>query len=124
MPLSRSPSALSATPRLIFDEDHPVPLTASVFAPPEAKVPLPFIEPFGGGRWSAVVHLGGDGERSEAAVALGSSAWVGVNVAQQPRPSAVRDDGGVYHTYSTYSRGLDGLWGMYHWFDRDEYGRH
>ena len=22
------------------------------------------------------------------------------------------DDGVVYHTYSTYSRGLDGLWGI------------
>ena len=24
------------------------------------------------------------------------------------------EDGDVYHTYSTYARGLDGLWGMYH----------
>jgi predicted dithiol-disulfide oxidoreductase (DUF899 family) len=24
----------------------------------------------------------------------------------------------VYHTYSTYARGLDGLWGMYQWLDR------
>ena len=32
----------------IFDEDHPVPLPASVFAPPEAEVPPPFIEAFGG----------------------------------------------------------------------------
>src|SRR5258706_453399 len=28
------------------------------------------------------------------------------------------EDGVVYHTYSTYSRGLDGLWGMYQWLDR------
>src|SRR5262249_30906800 len=28
------------------------------------------------------------------------------------------DDGAVYHTYSTYARGLDGLWGMYQWLDR------
>ena len=28
------------------------------------------------------------------------------------------DDGVVYHTYSAYSRGLDGLWGMYQWLDR------
>ena len=27
-------------------------------------------------------------------------------------------DGLVYHTYSTYARGLDGLWGMYQWLDR------
>jgi predicted dithiol-disulfide oxidoreductase (DUF899 family) len=33
------------------------------------------------------------------------------------------EDGAVYHTYSTYSRGLDGLWGMYQWLDRAPHGR-
>ncbi len=33
------------------------------------------------------------------------------------------DDGIVYHTYSTYARGLDGLWGMYQWLDRAPKGR-
>jgi len=28
------------------------------------------------------------------------------------------EDGAVYHTYSTYARGLDGLWGAYQWLDR------
>ncbi len=32
-------------------------------------------------------------------------------------------DGVVYHTYSTYARGLDGLWGMYQWLDRAPAGR-
>jgi nucleoside-diphosphate-sugar epimerase len=32
----------------IFDEDHPVPLPASIFAPPEAEIPTPFIDSFGG----------------------------------------------------------------------------
>jgi predicted dithiol-disulfide oxidoreductase (DUF899 family) len=32
-------------------------------------------------------------------------------------------DGEVYHTYSAYSRGLDGLWGMYQWLDRAPLGR-
>ena len=32
-------------------------------------------------------------------------------------------DGVVYHTYSTYARGLDALWGMYPWLDRAPYGR-
>jgi predicted dithiol-disulfide oxidoreductase (DUF899 family) len=32
-------------------------------------------------------------------------------------------DGTVYHTYSAYSRGLDGLWGMYQWLDRAPLGR-
>src|SRR2546428_12247031 len=29
----------------------------------------------------------------------------------------VLEDGVVYHTYSTYVRGLDRLWGMYQWLD-------
>ena len=32
------------------------------------------------------------------------------------------EDGVVYHTYSTYARGLDGLWGMYQWLDRAPLG--
>jgi nucleoside-diphosphate-sugar epimerase len=32
----------------IFDEDYPVPLPSSVFAPPDAEVPPPFIDAFGG----------------------------------------------------------------------------
>jgi predicted dithiol-disulfide oxidoreductase (DUF899 family) len=34
-----------------------------------------------------------------------------------------REDGTVYHTYSAYSRGIDGLWGMYQWLDRAPLGR-
>jgi predicted dithiol-disulfide oxidoreductase (DUF899 family) len=33
------------------------------------------------------------------------------------------EDGVVYHTYSTYARGLDALWGMYQWLDRAPRGR-
>jgi len=33
------------------------------------------------------------------------------------------EDGVVYHAYSTYARGLDGLWGMYQWLDRAPKGR-
>ena len=33
------------------------------------------------------------------------------------------DDGVVYHTYSAYARGVDGLWGMYQWLDRAPLGR-
>jgi predicted dithiol-disulfide oxidoreductase (DUF899 family) len=35
----------------------------------------------------------------------------------------VQEDGVIYHTYSTYARGLDGLWGMYQWLDRAPKGR-
>ena len=33
------------------------------------------------------------------------------------------EDGVLYHTYSAYARGLDGLWGMYQWLDRAPKGR-
>jgi predicted dithiol-disulfide oxidoreductase (DUF899 family) len=33
------------------------------------------------------------------------------------------ENGVVYHTYSAYARGLDGLWGMYQWLDRAPRGR-
>jgi len=33
------------------------------------------------------------------------------------------DDGVVYHTYSSYARGADVLWGMYQWLDRAPLGR-
>jgi predicted dithiol-disulfide oxidoreductase (DUF899 family) len=35
----------------------------------------------------------------------------------------VLEDGVVYHTYSTYARGLDGLWSMFQWLDRAPKGR-
>lgn len=35
----------------------------------------------------------------------------------------VLQDGAVYHTYSAYSRGVDGLWNMYQWLDRAPLGR-
>jgi predicted dithiol-disulfide oxidoreductase (DUF899 family) len=57
-----------------------------------------------------------------------NAAWAGTDVAtytrDRPGMSAfVLEDGVVYHTYSTYSRGLDGLWGMYQWLDRAPRGR-
>jgi predicted dithiol-disulfide oxidoreductase (DUF899 family) len=33
------------------------------------------------------------------------------------------EDGIVYHTYSTYSRGVDPFFGVYHWLDRAPRGR-
>jgi predicted dithiol-disulfide oxidoreductase (DUF899 family) len=43
---------------------------------------------------------------------------------ERPGMSAfVLEDGVVYHAYSTYARGLDGLWGMYQWLDRAPRGR-
>lgn len=43
---------------------------------------------------------------------------------ERPGMSAfVLEDGVVYHSYSTYARGLDSLWGMYQWLDRAPLGR-
>ncbi|HEY1302663.1 MAG TPA: DUF899 domain-containing protein [Vicinamibacterales bacterium] len=43
---------------------------------------------------------------------------------ERPGMSAfVLEDGVLYHTYSAYARGLDGLWGMYQWLDRAPKGR-
>jgi predicted dithiol-disulfide oxidoreductase (DUF899 family) len=56
------------------------------------------------------------------------AAMTGTDVAsyarEQPGMSTfVLDDGAVYHTYSTFARGLDGLWGAYQWLDRAPKGR-
>jgi predicted dithiol-disulfide oxidoreductase (DUF899 family) len=57
-----------------------------------------------------------------------NAAMVGTDVAtytrDRPGMSAfVLEDDIVYHTYSTYARGLDALWGMYQWLDRAPKGR-
>jgi predicted dithiol-disulfide oxidoreductase (DUF899 family) len=45
-------------------------------------------------------------------------------VREKPGMSAfVLDEGVVYHTYSAFARGLDGLWGAYQWLDRAPKGR-
>jgi len=43
---------------------------------------------------------------------------------ERPGLSAfVREDGVIYHTYSAYARGVDGIWSMYAWLDRAPKGR-
>ncbi len=43
---------------------------------------------------------------------------------ERPGMSAfVLEEGVIYHTYSTYARGLDILWGAYQWLDRAPKGR-
>ncbi len=43
---------------------------------------------------------------------------------EQPGMSAFARDGeDVFHTYSAYARGLDGLWTMWQWLDRAPLGR-
>ena len=66
----------------------------------------------------------GGGEGAEALFAAMSGTDVAAYARERPGMSAFAlDDGAVYHTYSTYARGLDGLWGMYQWLDRAPQGR-
>jgi predicted dithiol-disulfide oxidoreductase (DUF899 family) len=56
------------------------------------------------------------------------AAMTGTDVAtyarERPGLSAFAlEDGVVYHTYSTYSRGVDAIWGAYQWLDRAPKGR-
>jgi predicted dithiol-disulfide oxidoreductase (DUF899 family) len=45
-------------------------------------------------------------------------------IRERPGMSAFAlEDGIIYHTYSSYARGVDGLWGMYPWLDRAPKGR-
>jgi predicted dithiol-disulfide oxidoreductase (DUF899 family) len=67
-------------------------------------------------------------EPREGSGAAAHAAMTGTDVAtyvrEQPGMSAFAvEDGVVYHTYSAYARGLDGLWGMYQWLDRAPLGR-
>ncbi|MFZ3237963.1 MAG: DUF899 domain-containing protein [Stellaceae bacterium] len=56
------------------------------------------------------------------------AAMTGTDVATYARErpgmsTFVLEDGVAYHTYSTFARGLDGLWGAYQWLDRAPKGR-
>src|SRR6266496_3820692 len=64
----------------------------------------------------------GEGPVAEIAAMTGTD--VATYTRERPGMSAfVLEDGVVYHTYSTYARGLDVLWGMYQWLDRAQLGR-
>jgi predicted dithiol-disulfide oxidoreductase (DUF899 family) len=65
---------------------------------------------------------GGEGPVGEIAAMTGTD--VATYTRERPGMSAFAlEDGVVYHTYSTYARGVDGLWGMYQWLDRAPKGR-
>jgi predicted dithiol-disulfide oxidoreductase (DUF899 family) len=62
----------------------------------------------------------------EGPVRFAAASGTDVDTYTRERPGLsafAREDGVVYHTYSAYSRGLDGLWGMYQWLDRAPKGR-
>ena len=67
-------------------------------------------------------EAGEEGRAAEHAAMAGTD--TATYMREQPGMSAFAlEDGVVYHTYSAYARGLDGLWGMYQWLDRAPKGR-
>jgi predicted dithiol-disulfide oxidoreductase (DUF899 family) len=72
--------------------------------------------------WRAGEEGGGQGAEDTFAAMCGTDAAT----FQRDRPGMsafVREDGVVYHTYSTYARGVDAIWGVYPWLDRAPKGR-
>jgi predicted dithiol-disulfide oxidoreductase (DUF899 family) len=71
---------------------------------------------------TASLEAGKEGPLAEIAAGVGTD-WA-TYTREAPGMSAFAlQDGSVYHTYSTYARGLDGLWAMYQWLDRAPRGR-
>src|SRR6266536_2508717 len=69
-----------------------------------------------------VLEAGGEGPVAEFAAMTGTD--VATYTRERPGISAFAlEDGVVYHAYSAYARGVDGLWGMYQWLDRAPKGR-
>ena len=68
------------------------------------------------------LEAGKEGPLAEFAAGAGTD-WA-TFAREQPGMSAFAlEEGVVYHTYSAYARGVDGLWGMYQWLDRAPRGR-
>jgi len=65
--------------------------------------------------------------RSEGPVArIAATTGTDVTTYSRERPGMsafALEDGVIFHTYSTYARGLDALWGMYPWLDSAPKGR-
>jgi predicted dithiol-disulfide oxidoreductase (DUF899 family) len=70
--------------------------------------------------WQAPAGDGGDAGKFAAMAGTDVATFV----RERPGMSAfVLQDGAIFHTYSAYARGVDGLWGMYQWLDRAPLGR-
>jgi len=68
----------------------------------------------------------GQKSRDEGSVVFAAMSGTDAATYTRERPGMsafALEDGVVYHTYSSYARGLDGLWGMYQWLDRAPKGR-
>ena len=72
-------------------------------------------------RWRAGQEAG-EGAESKFAATCGTD--TATYQRERPGMSAfVLENGTIYHTYSTYARGVDGIWGAYPWLDRAPKGR-
>ena len=80
----------------------------------------------GGAEYNYVREEMWNPEKSEGVVTFAKMSGTdpATYVRERPGMSAFAlENGTVYHTYSTYARGLDSLWGMYQWLDRAPKGR-
>ncbi len=72
--------------------------------------------------WRPGQEGGGEGPAAQ----FGAMCGVDAPTYTRDRPGMsafVLEDGAVYHSYSTYARGVDAIWGVYPWLDRAPRGR-
>ncbi|XZE44127.1 DUF899 domain-containing protein [Pirellulaceae bacterium SH467] len=77
--------------------------------------------------WLKRTDEGADSQMQNSPVGI-NALMTGTDIAtytrERPGMSAFQiDDGTIYHTYSTFARGLDVLWSQYQWLDRAPKGR-
>ena len=66
----------------------------------------------------------GNSKSGEAVLAALAGTDVDAYLRERPGMSAfIQEEGAIYHTYSTYARGVDPFFGFYHWLDRAPKGR-
>jgi predicted dithiol-disulfide oxidoreductase (DUF899 family) len=72
--------------------------------------------------WRAGQEGGGESAEEKLATACGTDV-LGYHRDRPGMSAFAREDGAVYHAYSTYARGVDPFFGVYHWLDRAPKGR-
>jgi predicted dithiol-disulfide oxidoreductase (DUF899 family) len=68
------------------------------------------------------LEAGKEGPLAEWAATVGTD-WATYSREGPGMSAFALEEGVIYHTYSAYARGVDGLWGMYQWLDRAPRGR-
>lgn len=90
-----------------------------------SRAPLPKLQAYKqrmGWTFPWASSFGGDSAEGNLAAACGTD--LPSYHRDRPGMSAFAlQDGSVYHTYSTYARGVDPFFGVYHWLDRAPKGR-